>query len=349
MDCEKYSAEQRWHHARTNGQKEHGVADNDTENLPGWFDKQRFLAAQEHLKKHRTSISFSHLCGLMFVVQLPHGLAPLLYTKKSGSVCSLFTRYIDTIIHVKRWYDSDLFDPSTEGYKSIRQVRSMHKHVASVMNAMPSNNNNGQNTESSDGRVWVSQFDMMVTQWAFIGLVLQHPEKCGLHRATQEDFAAIIYVWRVISYLIGIKDEYSMCLDSVEDTIKLSSLVYQEVYHPVLSAEVPPAPQGYEMARDIIKSLKPLLGNLQSEIFLKHWYEHLGVRQLVPLTSWWNVVTYYSMQFHMNVVYYYFTSFYRWHGSRLQAKALKAHQSSDSIVKRMTDIDKVVKYVYYDL
>ncbi|KAI1289327.1 hypothetical protein HDE_08280 [Halotydeus destructor] len=338
-----------WDHIRTKGSTENGVHDNDVDNMPDWFSKQRFTAAQEHLQNHRTSLDFAHVSGLLLSVQLPPALPPLLFTKKSSSVCSLFSRYIDTMMHVARWYEQDLFDPTTDGHKSIRQVAAMHRHVAKAMNLLPGNRvETSYGDESSEGNVWISQRDMTIAQWAFIGLILQFPEKCGLHNGTQQTFAAIIYVWRVISYLLGVKDEYSMCLDSVDDTIALSRLVYEDIYRPILSAKIARAPQGHQMALGIAKALSSILGNVNGQILLNYWCDSMGIDKMVRLDSFWDILSYRCVQLLMNVVSYYANPIYRWHGNTRRSLMFKSYANRNQIVNNMSKEDVTEKF-YFDL
>lgn len=101
----------------------------------------------------------SHLCGLVLVLQLPRGLAPLLATGNHDDVSRLFKRYLSTQQRVRSWYEEDPFDPETSAYKNLRTVRAMHQHVHRLMNGKT-----GRDVGSSRN-VWVSQYDMALTQW----------------------------------------------------------------------------------------------------------------------------------------------------------------------------------------
>lgn len=57
-----------------------------------------------------------------------------------------------------------------------------------------------------------SQTDMVVTQWAFFGLVLTHGSQFGL-QLTREEEEGLIHFWKTIGYLLGIEEKYiSLCL-----------------------------------------------------------------------------------------------------------------------------------------
>lgn len=114
--------------------------------------------------------------GLSWLVQVPNILAPLLFTGKSQSVCALFNRYLDTVIYVSSWFDTDIFDPTSEGHKTLAIVRNLHKHANKAVNAAHKDKNANH---PHDGRVWVNQYDMAITQWAFIALEMLHPKVSG--------------------------------------------------------------------------------------------------------------------------------------------------------------------------
>lgn len=161
------------------------------------------------------SLPISGLVGLSFLVQVPTILPPLLFTKKSENVCALFTRYLDTLLHVRHWHTTDIFDPLTAGYKSLVSVRSMHRHISKVMNTTAGEHSNPSKIAPN---VWVSQYDMVVTQWAFYGLQLMYPSACGLYHVTDNELYEIVYCWRVISYFIGIDDRFSLWAENLDKT-----------------------------------------------------------------------------------------------------------------------------------
>src|SRR5438876_460329 len=63
------------------------------------------------------SCHFSSLSGLLLILQVPMSIMPLLQTKKSESVPALFVRYLETAGYTKKWYEHDLLDKDSEGWK----------------------------------------------------------------------------------------------------------------------------------------------------------------------------------------------------------------------------------------
>lgn len=157
------------------------------------------------------------------ILQIPDALESLLATGKSKDVPSLFKRYLSTVLHVESWYDYDVFDPSTKGYKSIRQVRSMHKHIQRLMNErFQVRDYKGQE------HLWVTEYDVALTQFAFIGLAMLWPQKSAMIAAKQEDLELVHYYWRVLGYLMGLRDEFNLChFDKYDDIKRFMELVFE--------------------------------------------------------------------------------------------------------------------------
>lgn len=226
-------------------------------------------------------IQFASLTGLLLVLQLPDALEALLATGKSKDIPSLFKRYLSTILHVMSWYEDDIFDPETKGYKSIRQVRSMHKNIQSLMNIrfkVP--NFNGKE------RLWLTQFDFCVTQFAFVGLALLYPRKTAMIAASNEELELVNYYWRVLGHLMGVKDEFNCCqFDNYEDIREFLELIFQHEY--LEQFEKHPSPMGLEMAKAICVALRHYIP-LATFNSLAHWWSDcfsFNGYQLQPTTS----------------------------------------------------------------
>ena len=85
----------------------------------------------------------------------------------------------------------------------------------------------------SRNRVWVSMYDMALIQWAFMGIAALEPEASGFHGITKEEFEHILFVWRVISYKLGISEQYSIIGDCNYDHFyAISKLILEQEYIP---------------------------------------------------------------------------------------------------------------------
>lgn len=162
----------------------------------------------------QTGISFfTHNFFSMFVSMLT-GLLSLMYietiasvlsaTKKSSSGVLNFKRYLSTLNHTVQWY-RDL--PSL--IKSSARVRVLHKQAAAVRK--------------------FSQFEMVVTQWAFVGPVLLWPDRLGVDRRTEKDIEGVLYVMMMVGRQLGISDEFNLCRGDLEQCTEYSRLLLEKV------------------------------------------------------------------------------------------------------------------------
>ncbi|XP_025153379.1 uncharacterized protein LOC105184300 isoform X1 [Harpegnathos saltator] len=63
--------------------------------------------------------------------------------------------------------------------------------------------------------------DLVMLQYALMGMVVLHPHKYGAHDATEEELEGFCHMWRCYGYLLGIEDEYNLCRGSLKETRQL--------------------------------------------------------------------------------------------------------------------------------
>lgn len=80
---------------------------------------------------------------------------------------------------------------------------------------------------------FISQRDMVLTQFGFMGFIVLKPHKLGI-QLSNKDFEAFVHFWRVIGHLIGIQDRFNVCTDSYRETrIRLKRML-SDIYRPYL-------------------------------------------------------------------------------------------------------------------
>lgn len=237
-------------HLRENGIKVLANLAADESNIkPSWLNEEKFIKARKVMQKFHVGVDFSSLTGLLLILQIPDALEPLLSTGMSKDIPSLFRRYLSTIIHVQSWYADDVFDPNSKGYRSIRQVRGMHKRVQQSMNLKFKVHDYRGNS-----RLWMTNYDISLTQFSFIGLALAYPNRCGLIGATTSELELINYYWRVLGFMMGSSDEFNICqFDNYSDIKKLNELILEQEFLRKFKLE--PCRMGVEMTQAICLSL----------------------------------------------------------------------------------------------
>lgn len=74
---------------------------------------------------------------------------------------------------------------------------------------------------------------MAVTQFGFMGFILLRHSRLGIN-CKQEDLDAIVHMWRVLGYMLGIEDQYNLCTESYDSTLQRVQEMYQHVVTPVM-------------------------------------------------------------------------------------------------------------------
>lgn len=137
------------------------------------------------------AIFFCMYCGLLAILAIPSILNVLVHTKKSSSDMTAYKRYMQTIYHTLAWFRHDL-TPGTKAWKSLEAVRKFHFSASkSAKNA-----NVGM----------ISQKDMAITQYGFIGFTIVSQKQTGVH-CTTEEMSDYCHFWRVLGHILGMKDE----------------------------------------------------------------------------------------------------------------------------------------------
>ena len=99
---------------------------------------------------------YSVLTGLFSLMYVPNSVEVLFNTRKSATPLLAFQRYLRTMNHVLKWYNLK----SSQQIKSLNYVRRTHAQVAKKEN--------------------MTQYDMVITQWAFLAPALLKPWEIGL-------------------------------------------------------------------------------------------------------------------------------------------------------------------------
>lgn len=80
---------------------------------------------------------------------------------------------------------------------------------------------------------FISQRDMALTQFGFMGFIALTPHKLGV-QITKDDLEAFVHFWRVLGHMIGIQDKYNLCTDSYKTTQLRLNLILNDIYRPYL-------------------------------------------------------------------------------------------------------------------
>ncbi|KAH8030185.1 hypothetical protein HPB51_006617 [Rhipicephalus microplus] len=229
------------------GENVDGDCGHSAADRPDWFDAHKFDRAKQIFREHLFSFFFAHLVGLAMVVTRPSILEPLVSTGRSSTLSALYRRYLSTLRHVKCWYEGDIWSPDDAAALSIARVRQMHREVSGQL----------RNRRCPvTGATYLSQLDMAVTQFAFVGLVVLHPRQLG------------------------------PLPQRVRARVR-SPLLEEKLVKPGL---VKASPEASAMSKDIISAVRVLVIFLSYEGMMAYWARQVGLdfNAALSLYDWWS-------------------------------------------------------------
>lgn len=254
-----------------------GDCGNPENELPLWFDRVKYERAKEIFRENIFSFFFAHLVGLAMVVANQSILDPLVLTGRSSSLPSLYRRYLSTLRHVKTWYEGDIWKPGDPAHTSIQKVRQMHAHVTLQLKDKVCPVSNAR---------YLSQLDMAVTQFAFMGLVVLHPRQLGLFLG-ERDLECVLHFWRNVGYKLGIADCYNLCSGNYQESFRICFQMQESIIKPGL---VNASSSGAAMSRNIISAVRVLVIFLSYEGMMTFWAKQIGLHfnATMSLYDWWS-------------------------------------------------------------
>jgi len=84
----------------------------------------------------------------------------------------------------------------------------------------------------------ISQKDMAITQFLFIGFSLLMPDMFGIV-GNYEQFDAFNHFWRVIGFLLGTEDRFNCCGETVEETRRRMQAIKEDMLLPAWKEPFP--------------------------------------------------------------------------------------------------------------
>ena len=209
--------------------------------LPAFGEKDPQLQARVRtlFKDNFFSVMVTMLYGLVCLMYVPSVSNVLEATKKTNTRVGAFSRYLNTINHVIAWIGKDMLARR----QSLLQVRMLHTRA----------NRTAVAKYGQDGAM--SQFDMVVTQWAFVGPFFIFPERVGISTITRRDLEAIAHYMYVVGYVMGVKDEFNLCAGSPEEVTRYCKFVHEKVILPCLEQ---PHSRAIDMATRLLNGMEHL-------------------------------------------------------------------------------------------
>lgn len=293
------------------------------DNKPPWLDMKKFKIGQKFAQDYYFGLNYAEMLSLLFLFSIPDGLQPLIYTEKSGTPFTAFRRYLSTVLRVKSWFEHDVWNEDSLGYRNLKTVRAMHLNVSKRINSVPYKELEQKVTirgSSKDKAIWsplkdtiledfkkscpfheiqipannqriksvfFNQFSMSITQFGFVGLMVAYPNKFGATSASEEELDGFIHVWRVLGYLLGIEDRYNFCNGSLQEVRQRCTCVIEKVVKPQFLN----ATEDWEhMSRCLVEGISYYMPGLNFEVSLLYlcWVLDISIPRTYASLSWWH-------------------------------------------------------------
>ncbi|XP_054934242.1 uncharacterized protein [Dermacentor andersoni] len=253
------------------------------ETFNSWIDPVRHLEKTGILTRgpgklfRCKSFFFAHLVGLAMVVTKPSILEPLTSTGRSSTLSCLYRRYLSTLRHVKCWYEGDIWGRDDAAALSIARVRQMHRDASAQLR---------HRRCPVSGATYLSQLDMAVTQFAFVGLVVLYPRQLGLSLSECE-LECVLHFWRCVGYKLGMADSYNLCSGNYRETFDVCLEMQEKLIKPGL---VNASREASAMSKDIISAVRVLVIFLSYEGMMTYWARQVGLdfNAALSLYDWWS-------------------------------------------------------------
>lgn len=213
----------------------------ENEDFPEWLEPKLIQEGQAFVRKYFFSIFFAHFVSLIFLLCYTPVRLILIRTARSNTAVKALKRYVSTLVHIKQWYEGDLLESGGRNH-DLSKVRRLHARLGQSLNswhfskAQPSNtvpeihegdrifleaiHSDFQESfvparsfqpESDDEMTpTISQFDMAVTQFCFMGFLSLFPKAFGISDLKGLD--GFVHVWALIGSRLGIQDRFNICL-----------------------------------------------------------------------------------------------------------------------------------------
>lgn len=281
-----------------------GDCGRSTSERPDWLDMNKFRRGQKFALDYFIGICVSQMLSMFYLLSFKDGLKTMILSRKSDTPYRAFKRYRSTLIRINRWYTEDPWDQGTQAHRDIQKVRKMH---LAMRQRLCSYDDEQIDTSSQISHAYcpmwkttqedfrdtcpmamdlqcpftmmqlrnINQGDMSCTQCGFMGLIVLHPEKFGVHGVCDEDLEAFCHVWRGLGYLLGIEDRYNFCRGSLKEVRERMKDFLEQWVKPNLRS-VPP--EWEHMSICLYKGLRYFLAIASYRVYLLYFCDILDLK-----------------------------------------------------------------------
>ena len=226
---------------------------------PIWYNSELFDRGKKFQQSNLFCIFLSDLMSILLVLSNKRILNVLMRSSKSETNIKALKRYVSTIRIVIAWIEGDIWNENDGAHQALIYVTKSHNlagkmslkkkqgmdnvkiptktNELSIYTAVNKDLIEFQPTlrdDLMDGIKDMNQWDMAVVQYAFLGPILASPRDFGL-QASDDDLEGFLHFWRVIGYLMGIRDEFNLGAGDLQESKALMKELAREIFLPNFS------------------------------------------------------------------------------------------------------------------
>ena len=138
-------------------------------------------------------------------------------------------------------------------WKSLNQVRKMHFFASKSADK----HNLGM----------ISQTDMSLTMFGFMGYALIRPHVLGIQHDNNDDREAFVHFWATVGFMLGISDEYNICLFKLDIVEMICKICLRYIFIPLLQFETPLFKKMVQALVDGLDDYTPF-SSYESQVFM---------------------------------------------------------------------------------
>lgn len=172
-------------------------------------------AGRKYFKANFFSLLVNMMVGLYSLMFIQPIARVLQMTGRSSSPSAAFRRYLETIRHSLSWFQDQ--DSLT---RSLSSVLVMHRAAS----------NRSRNAQGAE----ITQTDMVLTQFGFIGPYLLFPHNLGISGTNEEGDRGLIYIFYLVGRSLGIQDRFNLCHGDPQLVRQRCTAILRKVIQPSL-------------------------------------------------------------------------------------------------------------------
>ena len=172
-----------------------------------------------------------------------------------------------------------------------KSLRSVHKkHRAAIKQLIMKGK---ENYNDIGDLVVISQYDLVLTQWAFIGVLLTRPQLTGFGTPSNKSIQPFIKHMFFLGKELGIQDEFNLCNGSVNEVIVYAKQIEELVIKPALESNF----EYFNMSEIMLQGASKIVPFIDPEAFRAWIYKvfeakEINQRKKLNFTTWKALILY---------------------------------------------------------